>query len=473
MENKERGCPYHPIDNIEAFDALDPKARETPWPYYDWLRADPTRAVYPLPQESAFYLIHRYEDVKAAFADSENFSNKIIPTVKSPFFALMDGESHRRIRSVVAQVFSPKQIQQWETPIRHIVEQATATLVNKKSCELFETWAIPIPLGVLAFIFGLPDDAATIERLHAHTIAINRAIFVTGGTGPRRRSTPNVREKAAISWALIKNIPNFYRLYRRLGIAGLRELGAMFRFERNDLETPRPNFEHIPAGVTPFLEMMLLFLEQLKPSAPQPEGKQTPALALFRQHIENGDVSLAEMMMAGAFILFAGHETTTSLLSNCVAHLAHHPDMIQELRKHPDKIEDFVEETLRFYTPVGRFLRRANKDIFLDGTCIPKDAIVLLMVGAANTDPEKFDDACRFDLHRKNARQHLSFGKGIHFCIGAPLARLQATLAIKTLLEKATHIQIDPAYPLKMVTDRDNGLLRYETLPVHVNVDQT
>ena len=468
MENKKPGCPYHDIDQIEAFDALDPKARESPWAYYDWLRDRPERAVYPLPYESSFFMIHDYEAVKAALVDTEQFSNKIIPTVKSPFFALMDGESHRRIRSVVAQVFSPKHIQQWEAPIRQIIGQATDTLLEKKSCELFQNWAIPIPLGVLAHIFGLSGDPATIEKLHHHTIAINKAIFVTGGTGPRRKNTPNAGEKAAISWAIIKNIPNLLRLYRRLGSKGMRELGAMFRFAQTEVETPRPNFEHIPAGVTPFLELMLLFLDQLINQKQRPDAVEIPALTIFNHHIDSGEVSLAEMMMAGAFILFAGHETTTSLLSNCVVHLARHPDIFQELKDHPEKIEDFVEETLRFYTPVGRFLRRAKNDVAISGTRIPKDAIVLLMLGAANTDPEKFEDGCRFDLNRKNVRQHLSFGKGAHFCIGASLARLQATLAVADLTKRVGTINIDTSQPLNMVTDRDNGLLRYEALPVIV-----
>ena len=89
MENKKSCCPFHSINHIKELDALDPEARANPWPYYDWLRNDPQRAVYAVPHESSFYMLHQYEDVKQTFADAKSFSNKIIPTVKSPFFALI------------------------------------------------------------------------------------------------------------------------------------------------------------------------------------------------------------------------------------------------------------------------------------------------------------------------------------------------------------------------------------------------
>ncbi len=142
--------------------------------------------------------------------------------------------------------------------------------------------------------------------------------------------------------------------------------------------------------------------------------------------------------------------------------------MFNHLKKHPDEIDRFIDESLRFYTPVGRFLRKATVNTELNGVQIPKDSIILVMNGAANTDPDKFPAGCEFSLNRENASQHLSFGKGPHFCIGAPLALMQIKMALQELISNASSISIDESMPLKMVTDRDNGILRYEEIRVRL-----
>jgi len=460
---KQTGCPFHQFQNIKEFDALDPAARENPLPYYDWLRDDDSRKVYKVPYESGFYMVHRYEDVKSVFADAENFSNEIIPTVKSPFQALMDGEEHARIRGVISSLFTQKNINDWEQQIRKIIITATDKLFQNKEVELFEAWANVIPLGTLSALFGLDSSPAAIKKLHDDSIAINKALFVTGGTGPRRSSNPNFKEKIKISWSLLKNTGRILRLKKLLGKQGMKELKAMISMQDSTLVMPRPNFDQIPSAITPILDLMITFAEKLHKS-----DDKNPSLKVFRNAINSEDISITEMMMAGAFILFAGYETTTSLLSNCFVHLARNPELFRQLKAHPEKIEDFIEESLRYYTPVGRFLRRAKNDVTLSGNSIPKGAIVILMPGAANTDPDKFENGCAFDMERTNNRQHLSFGKGAHFCVGATLARMQITIALTELLHRAETLHINEFQPMKIVTDRDNGVLRYETMIVRV-----
>ena len=348
-----------------------------------------------------------------------------------------------------------------------MISRITDEMIHKKSFDLLDSWAVPIPLNTLAMLFGLDTDKSYIQKLHQHAIAINKAIFVTGGTGPRRKNRPNAIEKATISWAILKNIPKLIKLRRLVGKTGMKELKKMIQTARKDIEVPRPSFEHIPAGIGPIFELMITFLEKLNEAKLEaPVFQQNSTLHIFNEFIKNENATLIEMMMAGVFILFAGHETTTSLLSNCFVHLAKHPIAYQELKEHPEKIDNFIEEVLRYYTPVGRFLRRTNEAVTRNGQIIPKDSILILMPGAANTDPQKFKNACLFDLNRKNARQHLSFGKGAHFCIGAPLARLMVKLALVELLKKTKSIKIDESKPASMVTDRDSGVYRYEKLNV-------
>jgi len=460
--NPSKGCPFHQFLHIKEFDALDDEARRNPWPFYDWLRSDKKRTVYKVPHEEAFFMLHRYEDVKTVFADTENFSNKIIPVARSPFLALMDGNDHARIRNVVSFLFTPKNLQLWEPQLKKVIAESTERILQEEKIELFNNWAHTIPLGTLSVLFGLNTSEKAIQKLHEDSIAINKALFVTGGTGPRRSENPSLSEKLSISYSLLKNLKKIWKL-RKLTGKEFRQFGEMLRVNEKNIPLPRPNFEHIPAATTPMLDLMLAFAAAIRD-----KNQKNASLELFRLEIEKKNVTLPEMIMAGAFILFAGYETTASLLSNCFVHLARDPKLFQQIKAKPELIDDFIEESLRYYTPVGRFLRRAIRDVEIGGTLLPKNSIVLLMPGAANTDPDKFENGCAFEMTRNNNRQHLSFGKGAHFCVGAPLARMQVTLALTELIKKANSISIDESSPLEMVTDRDNGILRYEKLYVNV-----
>jgi cytochrome P450 len=323
---------------------------------------------------------------------------------------------------------------------------------------LFQTWAYAVPLGTLAALFGFEGGKETLRKMHAHAIAINKALFVTGGTGPRRSPGPNAFEKARISFYLVKNVQRILQLRKLLGPRGTKELMRMLSPVKPAQPGPRPDFTHIPAAIGPMLDMMLLFARPLA----QKNGNGGASLARLKQHIRSGDVTLTEMVLAGAFILFAGYETTASLLSNCFVHLARHPETFRDIKNNPGMLEPFIEESLRFYTPVGRFLRKTKTDVMVGSQVIPAHSLVIVMPGAANTDPEKFHHGCAFDPDRENNRQHLSFGKGAHFCIGAPLARMQVIMAIRELVTRAVRLELDETVPLKWVTDRDNGILRYE-----------
>ncbi len=456
-------CPYHNIQSIQAFDALNPATRENPWLYYDWLRDDVKRSVYPLPHEKNFFMVHRYEDVKQVLSDPVTFSSKIIPTRKSLFFVLADGEEHKQIRSIIGDVFTQRQLQQFEKQILHYINDCTSDLIQSGNSELFDSWADRIPLAVLSLLFGLDTNIESLRELHRDNISINRALFVTGGTGPRRNAQPSFSEKLSITFSLLGETVQLIKLRRLLGADGMNELLLMLIPEKGNHNIPRPDFSQIPDGIGPMLKLLVAFAEKLKQT-----GDDNTVMPILRNAVQQKQATITEMMMACAFIIFAGYETTSSLLSNCFVHLSRHPDLFNHLKKHPDEIDRFIDESLRFYTPVGRFLRKATVNTELNGVQIPKDSIILVMNGAANTDPDKFPAGCEFSLNRENASQHLSFGKGPHFCIGAPLALMQIKMALQELISNASSISIDESMPLKMVTDRDNGILRYEEIRVRL-----
>ncbi|MEU8764558.1 cytochrome P450 [Streptomyces sp. NPDC048659] len=173
--------------------------------------------------------------------------------------------------------------------------------------------------------------------------------------------------------------------------------------------------------------------------------------ALIATRAEDGDrLSLPELRALAYLLLIAGHETTVNLISNTVRALLTHPDQLAALRADFGLIDAAVEEGLRYDGPVeNATLRFAAEPVVIGGTEIPAGAIVLVALAAGDRDPGRFPDPDRFDIHRET-RGHLAFGHGIHFCLGAPLARLEGKIAIRTLLERFPGLELDPgAEPLE------------------------
>lgn len=162
---------------------------------------------------------------------------------------------------------------------------------------------------------------------------------------------------------------------------------------------------------------------------------------------EQGE-KLAESEVVGMCIslLTAGHESTTSLIGNGTLSLLQNPGEKQKLQANPSLIASAVEEMLRFESPVQRNWRAPTRDVELGGIRLRKRDSVLTMLGAANRDPEQFTLPDRFDIERQN-NKHLGFGYGIHFCLGAPLARVEGQVAINTLLHRFPNLRLSERKP--------------------------
>ncbi len=178
---------------------------------------------------------------------------------------------------------------------------------------------------------------------------------------------------------------------------------------------------------------------------------------------EEGDkLTEDEMVVLLRLLLVAGNETTTNLIGNGMLALLRHPEQLQLLRRQPDLMSSAIEELLRYDAPVQTDIRTALEDMELGGKLIRKGQGVLLLMGSANRDPEVYSEPDRLDLTR-NETSHIAFGRDIHHCIGAPLARLEGRVAFEMLLERFEDIHL--------LTDRppfkDHVVLRgLETLPI-------
>jgi cytochrome P450 len=169
-------------------------------------------------------------------------------------------------------------------------------------------------------------------------------------------------------------------------------------------------------------------------------------LLAVRRALDSGALQLGEVTTILHTLLSAGGESTTSLLGNAVRMLAEHPALQKQLRAQPENVDVFVEEALRLESPFRQMLRSVPRDTTLGGVDIPGGSTVLLLFAAGNRDPAQFDSPDSVDLTRGSPKRHLAFGHGIHFCVGAALARIEARAVLTALLEQTGEFGLDPAH---------------------------
>ena len=182
--------------------------------------------------------------------------------------------------------------------------------------------------------------------------------------------------------------------------------------------------------------------------------------------VNAGDLEVTDAFSVMATLLSAGGESTTSLLGNALHHLATDPDLQGQLRHEPDFLTPFIEEMLRLESPFRYHLRHAPVATELRGVEIPAGAAVLLLWGAANRDPAEFDRPDEVVLDRAAPRHHLGFGRGIHLCVGAPLARLEASVILGEVLQRTAHFDLDADEP--PVREHSLVVRRFRRLPLRI-----
>jgi cytochrome P450 family 144 len=181
-------------------------------------------------------------------------------------------------------------------------------------------------------------------------------------------------------------------------------------------------------------------VDQLETARQEPSEDILGAIA---RALEANVLDVGEACIILQTLLSAGGESTTSLLGNSVRLLAEHQEVQATLREQPDLIPAFVEESLRLESPFRFLFRSTARDTQLGDVPIPAGSTVLLFWGAANRDPMAFPQPDAIDLHRRLPRRHVAFGRGIHHCVGAPLARLEGQVVLKCLLERTSAIELD------------------------------
>jgi cytochrome P450 len=295
----------------------------------------------------------------------------------------MDPPEHTRLRKLLNKGFSAAAVEGLRQQVEAIVNGMLAPLKPGSEIELMREFANPMPVRIISELLGVPQE------LHDAFVTWSRAIAVFRGS-PNR----TVDDARAAQNALIE-MTEFFR----------KTVAERRRNKGNDLIS------------------LLIDIEE--------EGEVLTEEELYAQCIA---------------LLFAGHETTRNLIGNGMYTLLQNPREISELREKPDMIRSAVEELLRYESPVQFTARVLKEDMEVCGQPIRKGWTMLCMLGAANRDPRQFKQPDQIDLNRLN-NQHLAFGAGAHFCIGAQLARLEGQVALLNLVQRFPKMKLTGPRP--------------------------
>jgi cytochrome P450 len=356
--------------------------RADPYPLYAELREHAVAR-----QDDGSYLVGTYHDISALLHDPRISSDRrnrtraddiqIEPAL--PGFIELDDPEHERLRNIAMRPFgpphSPRRIDAMHDEITTIVKELIDRLRGRDRVDLVEDFAYPLPVTVICRLLGVPREDE--PRFHIWTEA------AIAGIDPTPDSNPAERQRASLA---------------------ARSAMGQYLGELADSRRGKPADNMLSAFV----------------NDPGPEGSFTRP----------------ELMGTAVLLLIAGHETTVNLITNGILTLLRHPDALKLLRREPALMPRAVEELLRYEPPVHLLPERtALTDAEVAGVTIPKGAPLILVLASGNRDPQRFRDSDRFDPTRRD-NPHFGFGGGVHICFGAPLARIEAQIALTELVRR-------------------------------------
>ncbi|MBT5773421.1 MAG: cytochrome P450 [Dehalococcoidia bacterium] len=405
-----------------------PEMKECPYPGYDEWRED-SPLVWS--DEVQAWLVTGFDEAKAVLTDHQTFSSKNSvfggPQVEHPEFPSMinmDEPEHKKLRALVAQAFTPRMIEEaWEPRIREYVAELLDAVEARGNGELevVGDLAFPLPVQMIAEIIGVPPQMFEQFKVWSNRIAQGIGRIPEHGYA-------SFEEAAEAAEAAIAEEEK--REYTAEEVARFNETGV----QRGAGEVAED--EEVEAS--PEDSLFLYFLQQVQERKAAP--RDDLMTRLVEATVDGEQLTDVELVAFLVLLLVAGNETTTNLINHATRGLTEHPEQQQRLRDRPELMGAVLEEALRWEAPIQGFYRRANQDVTLAGADVRAGQALLVMYGAANRDPAKYECPADFDVERfdvsSGSRDHLAFGHGIHTCLGANLARIEAGVAIEGLLQR-------------------------------------
>lgn len=339
------------------------------------------------------WLVTRRDDVIAILKDPATFTNQsghsLIEDTLGRMMLTVDGPAHRRLRNPFAAPFRPRVLR------RHYTDVITS--ISNRLIDEFSR-----------------DEVVDLDKAFSDRLALYAVVGVLG------LPIEPGHEAEFRAW---------YDAFA----------AAIANFERNVAIRE--------AGRVAFQAYRTYVLERITYLSQHPDHSILSQLV----HSSDHDLTPDEIVSGTAITIFGGLETTAGLLSNTIWALLSHPEQLEMVRHRPELMAGAVEETLRWEAPVQTLTRHLTRDVELHGVTMKKGQTISCMIGAANRDPSFFDNPDQFDIQRANARKNLSFGLGVHFCLGAPLTRMEGTIGLPILLERLPKLRMHPDYPSKPV----------------------
>lgn len=377
------------------FDELltSPEYAQNPYPVYHQLRE---QAPVYWSDLWGCWILTRYDDITATLQNHQHFTSlgrltatldlpeplrqQVQPLIRhySQGLINVDPPAHTRMRQLVHQAFTPRTIRQMAAYVESIVGELIQKALDHGQMDIIWDFSYPLPVRVIAELMGIPLEDH--ERFKA--------------------------------WS-----------------------GKIVEF----MATPKPQPEILLGSQAALMELQQYFRDIFRQRRARPQDDLISALVAVEA--EGDRLTEEELVSTCVTILIGGHETTTNLIASGMLALMQHPDEMQRLRAAPELAASAVEEFLRYEGPFQRNRRIATQDIMLGGQHIRKGQLVMQMLGAANRDPAHFPAPDRLDITRE-PNKHLAFGYGPHFCLGASLARLEAPIAIRSLVKSLSDIQL-------------------------------
>lgn len=390
-------CPVIHSGGGEDY-GYEPFRMKDPFPSYRRLR-DEAPVVFD--ERTGYYVVTRYDDIKAIFADPGTFSSENTAEPVRPYgppakqimaeggFSVYSGLSsrqppeHTRIRAVVQKGFTPRRLRQLEPAIRERVTELLDAMLSAPDGrgEIIRGIAYDLPTETILKLIGVDTEMVPLFKRWSDSRAA-----MTWGDLDDEQQIPHAH-----------NLVDYWQECQRL--------------VEHYKEHPGENLTS----------------------------------DLLRAQADGDPITDHEIASVLYSLLFAGHETTTTLIANTLRVLLPNRDQWDALVDDPTRIPAAVEEVLRYSGSIVAWRRRATRDAEIAGVAIPRGADILLVLGSANRDPSRFEHPDEFDVGRANVREHLSFGFGIHTCIGAPLARMQVKVVLEELTRRVPQLRaVDP-----------------------------
>ena len=400
------------------FDFFDPEFQANVHPHFARMREECPMAHAEEPFD--WYAVTREKDVRALLHDWKNWTSELGPGLSRSgggVLVSVDPPEHTFDRRLVNRAFTPASLLAMEPQITELIDEIIDGFVERGEGDFMQMLAVPVPLIVIAWLLGLDPDLVQQMRPRADAVISADALQ---------------QEEMA------------------------RQLAAQAGEANRSGNTTRG-----PAEVQYFLEKIA---ERRAMYAAGEEMPQDTLTALVTAELNGRTLRDDEIVGFMGFLFIAGSATTTQLIGNMVYRLLQNPDQMELVKNNPDLYDTCVEESLRYDSPVNGLFRTAVKDQEFLGVDVPKNTKVLCMFGSANLDPEMWEDPEKFDVTRdyEDLKLHYAFGQGIHYCMGAPLARVEAKVALKLVLERMPNLRLT-GEPTEISAPVMHGV---ETLPV-------